>query len=79
MFHFGAKDSKSVIFQRVHLCIWAIGGHELGTVSSLTIHGNSWVLKLDNFPEFQNVISDSSPQRHYDALPTKTNMWLTPK
>ena len=30
--------------------------------NSLTVHDNSWTLKFDNFPEFQNVISDS-PQR----------------
>ena len=37
--------------------------------------------EIDNFSEFQNVISDSAPhppQRHYDALRTKIGMWLTP-
>ena len=40
-------------------------------------------LKFDNFSEFQNVISDSilppfPPQRHYDALLTRIDIWLTP-
>ena len=40
--------------------MWAIGGHELGTLSirvhnSLTVHYNLWALKFDNFSEFQNV------------------------
>ena len=37
-------------------------------------------MKFDNISEFQNVISDSpsQPQRHYDALRTKIDMWLTP-
>ena len=52
--------------QRIHLCIWAIGGHELETLSIrvpnfLTVHDNSWALKFDNFSEFRNVISDSPP------------------
>ena len=65
VFHFGAKDCKRMIFfQRVQMCIWAIGGQELGTLSirvhnSLAVHDNSWVLKFDSFSEFQNVISDS--------------------
>ena len=46
------------------LCICVIGGHELGTLSirvhnSLTVHDNSWALKLDNFSEIQNVSSDN--------------------
>ena len=56
-----------IFFQKVHLCLWAIGGHELGTLSiwvhnSFTVYDNSWPLKVDNFSEFQNVISDSSHQ-----------------
>ena len=48
--------------------MWVIGGHELDTLSirahnSLTVHDNSWALKFDNFCEFQNVISDSTPSR----------------
>ena len=55
-----------IFFQKVHLCLWAIGGHELGTFSirvhnSFTVYDNSWPLKVDNFSEFQNVISDSPP------------------
>ena len=50
--------------------------------NSLTVHDNSWTLKFDNFSEFQNVISDSSPtpppELHYDELRAKINMWLTP-
>ena len=43
VFYFGARDWRRMIFQRVHLCIWAIGGHELGTLSIrdwqfMTIH-----------------------------------------
>ena len=41
-----------------------------------------WVnFKFDNFSEYQNVISDSTPsrKRHYDALRTKIDMWLTAK
>ena len=38
--------------------------------NSLTVHDNLWILKFDNFYEFQNVISD--------ALRTKIDMWLTP-
>ena len=77
---------------RVHLCIWAIAGHELGTLSirahnSLTVYEHTWALKFDDFSEFQNVISDNPqppqpptflPQRHFDALRTKIDMWLTP-
>ena len=50
-------------------------------LNSLTVHDNSWTLKFDNFSEFKNVISDSlsSPKRHYDALRTKIDMWLTLK
>ena len=29
------------------------------TWCKLTVHDNSWALKIDNFPEFQNVISDN--------------------
>ena len=49
--------------------------------NSLTVHDNSWTLEFDNFFDFQNVISDSppfTPERHYDALRTKIDMWLTP-
>ena len=58
------KTAEGWFFQRVHLCIWAIGGYELGTLSirvhnSLKVHDNSWALKFDNFSEFQNVIGDS--------------------
>ena len=64
-FHFGASDSKSMIFS-VELCIWAIGGHELGNLSirvhnKLTVHDNSWALKFDKFSKSQNTISDSLP------------------
>ena len=57
------KTEEGWFFQRVDLCIWAIGGHELGTLSipvhnSLTVYDNSWALKFDNFSEFQNAISD---------------------
>ena len=59
------KTAERRFFHRVHLCIWAIGGHKLGTLgirahNSLTVHDNSWALKFDNFFEFQNVISDTS-------------------
>ena len=62
------KTEEGWFFQRVDLCIWAIGGHELGTLSipvhnSLTVYDNSWALKFDNFSEFQNVISDRPPPR----------------
>ena len=48
--------------------------------NSLTVHDNLWTLKFDNFSEFHNVINDSSPspERHYDALRTKIDMWLIP-
>ena len=41
------KTAEGWFFQRVHLCIWAIGGYELGTLSIqvhnlLTVHNNSW-------------------------------------
>ena len=41
---------------------------------------NTWILKFDNFSEFQNVIFDSPPnlERHYEALHTIIDMWLTP-
>ena len=60
------KTAEGWFFQRVYLCTWVIGGHELGTPSirvhnSLTVHDNSWALKFSNFSEFQNVISDSPP------------------
>ena len=60
------KTAEGWFFQRVHLCIWAMGGYELGTLSMqvhnlLTVHNNSWALKFDNFSEFQNVIKDSPP------------------
>ena len=53
-------------FQRVKLCIWAIGGHKLGILSirvhnSLTAHDNSLALKFDNFPEFQKILG------HFDT------------
>ena len=80
------KAERGSFFQRFHLYIWAIGGHELGILSirvhnSLTVQDNSWALKFDNFSEFRNVISDSTPnpQRHYGALRTKIDMWLTPR
>ena len=62
--HLRAKDYRRMIFSKSHLYIWAIGGHELGTLSirvsnSLIFHENSWALKLDNFSESQSVISDS--------------------
>ena len=68
VFHFGAKGCRRMIFQRVHLCIWAIGGHELGTFSIeypihwqfMSVHDNSWALKFDNFSEFQKVVSNST-------------------
>ena len=56
--------------------------------NSLAVDDNSRALKFDNFSEFQNVISDSSPplplprpqpQRYYDALRTKIDMWLSTK
>ena len=58
------KTAKGWFFLRVHLCIWAIGGHKLGTLSirvhnSLTVHDNLWALKFDNFSEFQNIASES--------------------
>ena len=40
---------------------------------------NTRTLKFNNFPEFQNVISNSpslTHERHYDALGTKIDMWL---
>ena len=43
---------------------------------------NIYVIYINNnISEFQNVISDSlpTPQRHYDALRTKINLWLTHK
>ena len=48
--------------------------------NSLTVDDNSWTLKFDNFSELQNVITDNPPtsQRHYHALRTKIDMWLTP-
>ena len=57
------KTAEGRFFHRVHLCIWAIGGHELGTLSirvhnSLTVHDYSWALKFENFCEFQNVLSE---------------------
>ena len=49
--------------------------------NALTVHDNSWALKLDNFSEFQNFISDNPhpvhSKRHYDALRKKMDMWLT--
>ena len=58
------NPAEGWFFQRVHLCILAIGGHELVTLSirvhnSLTVHDNLWALKFDNFSEFQNVMSDT--------------------
>ena len=38
--------------------------------NSLTVDDNLWTLKFDNFPEFQNVISDSS-------LPLTPNVIMT--
>ena len=60
------KTAEGWFFQRVHLCIWVKGGHELDTLSirvhnSLTVHDNSWALKFDCFSEFQSIISDSPP------------------
>ena len=60
------KTTEVWFFQRVHLYIRAIAGHELGTLSmrvhdSLKIHDNSWALKFHNFSEFQNVIKDCPP------------------
>ena len=86
-FFFGARDYRLMIFSESSpIYIWAIAEHELDTLSirvhnSLTVHDNSWALKFDNFLEFQNVISDSSPtpQRHCDALRTKIYMWLAPR
>ena len=81
------KTAEGWFFQRVHLCIWAMGGYELGTLSMqvhnlLTVHNNSWALKFDNFSEFQNVIKDSppplNPQCYYDTLCTNIDIWLTP-
>ena len=41
-------------------------------LNSLTVHGNLWTLKIDNFSEFQNVISDNPtpppPSRHPRTL-----------
>ena len=46
---------------------------------------NIWTFKFNNFSELQisSVISDSplpatTRERHYDALHTNINMWLTP-
>ena len=82
------KTTEVWFFQSVHLYVWAIAGHEPGTLSiqlhnSMTVHDNSWALKFDNFSEFQNVISDRPPspaspspshKRHYNALRTKIDM-----
>ena len=48
--------------------------------NSMAVHDSSWTLKFDNFTDFPNVISDRppTPERHYDALRTKINMWLNP-
>ena len=72
-FIFGARDNRRMFFFREFTCIYG----QLGTLSirvqnSLTVHDNSWALKIDNFSEFQNVISDSANhQRHYDAWERK--------
>ena len=80
------KTGERWFVQRVHLYVWAIRRHELGTLSirvhnSLTVHENSCTLKFDNFSKFQNFISDSPStfQRHYDTSRTKIDMRLTPK
>ena len=69
--HVGAKYCRRMIFLRIHLFIWATGGHELGTLSirvhnSLTVYGNSWALKFDHFSEFQSALSD---------IPAPTSLW----
>ena len=45
------------------------------------VNGNWWTLKFDNFSYFQNVISNNpnTRERHYGALRTNIDMWLTPK
>ena len=60
------KTVEGWFFRRVYLCIWSIGGDELGAISirvhnSLKVHDNSWALRFDDFSEFQNVISDNPP------------------
>ena len=37
--------------------------------NSLTVHDNLWILKFDNFSEFQNFISDNNPL-HRPHFPT---------
>ena len=60
------KTAEGWLFQGVHLCIWTIEGHKLGTLTmqvhnSLTVHNNLWALKFDNFSESQTTICGSSP------------------
>ena len=55
---FGAKDHRSMIFS-VSSPVWAIAGDELGSLSiqlnnSMTVHDNSWALKLWNSIIFLN-------------------------
>ena len=42
--------------------------------NSLTVHDDSWTLKFDNFPEFQNAISDSSQRAPLWTLRTKIDV-----
>ena len=87
LFFLELKTTERWFFQRVHLYIWAIAWHKLGTLSirvhsAMTVHDHSWALKFDNFSEFQNVIgaaplSPSHSLRHYDALRMKIDMWCT--
>ena len=61
----------------LHLYRWAVARH-LNEFCSKRQFMN---FEIYNFSHFQNVISNDSPtrRRHYDALRTKIDMWLTPK
>ena len=66
----------------LHLHKWDLAGHE-NEFCSKWQNDNWWTLKFDNLSHFQNVIRNDSPpskrKRHYNALRTKIDMWLTPK
>ena len=82
VFYFGARDWRRMIFQRVHLCIWAIGGHELGTLSIrdwqfMTIHELWNSIIFLNFKTLLVIAPPSSlpPTHTYTHTHTPASLW----
>ena len=58
--HFGVKDCRRMIFQKDHLRIWAIGGHELGSLN-VRVHNSLTIYELWNSIIFLNFKNPPPP------------------